>query len=230
MPANFSEWTIGSDITGIKIGEYQRLPRARARRLLSVIMRAQPEQGSFERCGDEPGINGEKLPDCEQLAIKNQSLSGGNLAFEIHSVSGKLTRGIEIEITGFGPDDVFSAYYLNRHGAPDVTSTGASTRLRFQSLGQAAAQTLSQTCEVNAASATRVSRPFIWEFVLYGGGVNGSDRFCLEMSTHEVIATYRWLVAAEGTEVSLVAESTPAFIHDARTGHSWTCPSMQQAE
>ena len=166
-------------------------------RLLSVIMRVQTDHGSLERWRDEPGINREELPESAQLAIKTQSPSGGHLAFEIHSVSGKLTRGIEIEITGFGPDDVFSAYYLNRHGAPDVTRTGTSTRLRFQSLGQAAAQTLSQSSGVNVASATRVSRLLIWEFVLYGGGVSGSDRFCLEMSAHEVIATYRWLVAAD---------------------------------
>ena len=45
---------------------------------------------------------------------------------------------------------------------------------------------------------------------------NVSKRFCIETSTREVIATYRWLVAGDSANDSPIADTKPAFIHDIR--------------
>ncbi|MBL0125010.1 MAG: hypothetical protein IPP88_20620 [Betaproteobacteria bacterium] len=136
--------------------------------------------------------------------------------FEIRNSIGRMTHGIEIELSGLREEDVFRAYYLNRHGMPDVTRTRTSIRVRLETLRRSAVHSLSQTNIVRNETAARPSQPFMWEFALFGGG--GSERFCLEMSTLEVIATYRWLVAADSTSRILVLESTPAFTHDSRSG------------
>jgi hypothetical protein len=133
--------------------------------------------------------------------------------FDILNVSGKLARGIEIELCGVGTEDVFHAFYLNRYGAPGVSRTADTIRLRFESLWLSGAQTLSLNRQVHAVVA--LSRPYVWEIALLGAG--GSERLCLEMSTQEVVATYRWLVAADDSGSTLVAADSPAFIHDART-------------
>ena len=60
------------------------------------------------------------------------------------------------------------------------------------------------------------------------------------MSTCDVIATYRWLVAAGNSGDLLVADSTPAFVHDARNrarrnvphkpkGSSADCPARDES-
>ena len=140
----------------------------------------------------------------------------GRAAFEVLNVSGKIARGMEIDLTGFSAGEVFHAYYLNRYGSPAVIRTPDLIRIRFASLWRATATTLSQTSMVRTGTGAAGSRPFTWELALYGGG--GSERLCLEMSTCDVIATYRWLVAAGVSGDALVAEGTPAFVLDARTG------------
>ena len=135
-------------------------------------------------------------------------------AFEIHNGSGKTARGVEIEVAGFGAEEVFQAYYLNRCGAPRVTRTSASIRVCFESQCRMPAHALSHTTSVRAKAATPASQPFVWEFALFGGG--GSDRFCLELSTLEVVATYRWLIATNESIETLVADEVPAHVHDAR--------------
>ena len=136
--------------------------------------------------------------------------------FEIRNGIGKMTHGIEVELSGLKEEDVFRAYYLNRHGVPDVTRTRTSIRVRLEMFCRSAVHSFSQTNIVRNATAARSSHPFLWEFALFG--VGGSERFCLEMSTLEVIATYRWLVAADSTSGTLILESTPAFTHDSRSG------------
>lgn len=134
--------------------------------------------------------------------------------FEIRNVSGRAARGIEIELAGFSEDDVFQAYYLNRHGAPRVSRTSGSVRVCFESLCRMPTQTLSHSTRVRARASTRASQPFVWELALFGGG--GNDRFCLELSTLDVVATYRWLIASDESAEPLVAYEVPAHVYDAR--------------
>ena len=63
--------------------------------------------------------------------------------FEIHNTSGKLAHGIEIELAGFGEEDIFHTYYLNRYGAPEVIRTPGLIRVRAENLWRATAETLS---------------------------------------------------------------------------------------
>jgi hypothetical protein len=135
-------------------------------------------------------------------------------AFEIRNVSGKTARGIEIELSGFGEDDAFQAYYLSRCGAPQIRRTAKSIRVCFESLCRMPAQALSHTTLVRGKASTKASQPFVWEFALFGGG--SSDRFCLELSTLDVVATYRWLIATNESVETLVADEAPAYVHDAR--------------
>lgn len=132
--------------------------------------------------------------------------------FDILNTSGKMAHGIEIELLGIGEKDVFHVFYLNRYGAPGVARSPNTILLRFESLWRNGANTLSLTRQVCTALA--ISRPYVWEIALLGGG--GSERLCLEISTRDVVATYRWLVKKDDTGGSLVADMAPAFIHDAR--------------
>lgn len=131
---------------------------------------------------------------------------------DIRNVGGRLAHGVEIELSGFGDDDVFRAYYLNRLGTPGIMRRGNSIRLRFESQWRNATQMLTQTGMTRTTPASGRSQPYVWEFALYGSG--NSERFCIETSTREVIATYRWLVAGESANDSLVADTKHAFIRD----------------
>lgn len=138
--------------------------------------------------------------------------------YDIQNVGQKKSRGIDITLVGFGAKDVFRAYYLNRNGAPLIVQTSNVIHMRIDTHAQAGKQSLSIVCLANTATATRESRPFLWEFALFGDG--GSERFCLEMSTRDIVATIRWLVAEDEADDTYIAESDAAFIYDARTGIS----------
>ncbi|MBL0121703.1 MAG: hypothetical protein IPP88_02895 [Betaproteobacteria bacterium] len=154
------------------------------------------------RNASAPPADTQKRPNCEQLA------------FDILISNEKLARGVEIELTGIAVEDVFHAFYLNRHGTPVISRTAQTIVVRFESLWRTGVQILSLTRQAHAA--VTISRPYVWEIALLGGG--GSERLCLEMSTHKVKATYRWLLESDETGDALVAETSPAFMYDARTG------------
>jgi hypothetical protein len=148
-----------------------------------------------------------------------QILHGASTAVEIRNASGKVARGIEIELGGFGEMELFRAYYLNRHGSPGVVRADNSIRVRFESLWRTAAQTFSVTDFERApmlVQRSQRSQPFVWEFSLYGAGA--SERFCLETSTRNVTASCRWLVATDFHQSTYAAEQDAIPFHDGRAG------------
>ena len=177
-------------------------------------MQAQQTVSPLRRWNDTRGIRSHERPDPVVPDRLPAHFRRDHEAFEIRNVSGKTARGIEIEVTGFGEEDVFQAYYLSRYGAPGVSRTPGALRVCFESHCRMPAQALSHSTTVRARASTRASQPFVWELALFGG--SGSDRFCLELSTLNVVATYRWLIATDESVETLVADDAPAHVHDAR--------------
>ena len=183
-------------------------------------MNAQSRVATLKCSGDE------SLPECYTTSGTASAAHEGEyprremVTYDIKNVSQKKSRGIVITLVGFGAQDVFRAYYLNRNGSPRIVQTSTAIRVRIDSLAQAGKQSLSMATLANTAVAARESRPYVWEFALFGDG--GSERFCLEMSTRDIVATIRWLVVEDGVDDTFVADSDGAFIYDARTGISAT--------
>ena len=177
-------------------------------------MQAQQTVAPQRRWNDRSGTDHRNMPEPVVADRPLPRLRREHEAFEIRNVTGKAARGVEIELTGFGAGDVFQAYYLNRHGVPHVTRTCGSIRIYFESLCRMSTQSFSHSTTVRARASTRASQPFVWELALFGGG--GNDRFCLELSTLNVVATYRWLMATSESAETLVAYEVPAHVYDAR--------------
>lgn len=177
-----------------------------------MMMDAKLSPASFRRRSDHPAAETGTAAASAAPVGTLARLRCEQTAFDILNTSGKIAHGIEIELVGIGAKDVFHAFYLNRYGAPVVARSTNTILLRFESLWRTGANTLSLTKQVRAA--VTISRPYMWEIALLGGG--GSERLCLEMSTRDVVATYRWLVKKDETGGSLVVDMAPAFIHDAR--------------
>jgi hypothetical protein len=133
--------------------------------------------------------------------------------FEIRNVSGRTARGIEIEVAGFRSDDVFRAYYLNRTGVPQVAKYAQTIRISFESLCRAPVNALSHAIVPRGKASVHASLPYVWEFALFGSG--NSDRFCFELSTLDVVVTYRWLNATDESIETLVADEAPAYVQEA---------------
>lgn len=178
----------------------------------SIMMDVNLSPPSLRRRSDHPAADPGTAPAFVARVGTLDRLSREQTVFDILNTSGKMAHGIEIELLGIGTNDVFHAFYLNRYGAPGVARSPNTILLRFESLWRTGASTLSLTRHV--CTAVAISRPYVWEIALLGGG--GSERLCLEISTRDVVATYRWLVKKDDTGGSLVAEIAPAFIHDAR--------------
>ena len=179
-------------------------------------MNAQSREATLKRSSDGCRLECYALSDTAGAAPEGAYKRCEMATYDIQNVSQKKTRGIDITIIGFGAQDVFRAYYLNRNGAPRIVQTSEAIHVRIDSLAQAGKQSLSMASLANTAVATRASRPYVWEFALFGDG--GSERFCLEMSTCDIVATIRWLVTEDGADDTSVADSDAAFIYDARTG------------
>ncbi len=164
---------------------------------------------------DQPLAIGADPPGYRHITDDPQALRCQHMTFEIHNLSGKTVRGIEIELAGLAPADVFRAYYLNRHGTPVIVTTRNTVCIRFECLWRVAAEHLSHNCRPPAGVNPGMTSPVVWELALHGSGT--SERFRLEMSNSNVVATYRWLVASDTPGDSLFAENLPVFILDART-------------
>ena len=170
------------------------------------------------RWNDHSGIDLRNMPAPVVVDRLPAHVPREHEAVEIRNTTGKAARGVEIELTGFGESDVFQAYYLNRGGAPRVTRTSALIRVCFESLCRTPKQSLSHSTKVQTRASTRASQLFVWELALFGGG--GSDRFCLELSTLDISATYRWLISTNESAETLVTYEVPVLVHNSRAALS----------
>jgi hypothetical protein len=177
-----------------------------------MYMQTQHNGPSLRRSGDSACANFLSPDNSIRALGASARQPHAQATFEIRNAGEKTARGIEIELMGLGANDVFQTYYLNRPGAPQVTRTPRSVQLRFESLGRIPTHTLSQTT-ARAAGTTKPSQPFVWELALIGAG--GNDRFCLELSTLEIVVSYRWLVAPDEHADVLRADEVPAYVYDA---------------
>ncbi|MEI6737850.1 MAG: hypothetical protein WCL29_05155, partial [Pseudomonadota bacterium] len=91
--------------------------------------------------------------------------------------------------------------------------TSESIRVRFESMHRLPVMSLSHTAVLREKAPIRASQPFVLEFGLFGGG---SDRFCIELSTLDIVSTYRWLIASNASIDTLVVDEAPAYIHNRR--------------
>jgi hypothetical protein len=181
-------------------------------------MQTQHRGPSLRRSGDRACVNALSQNNFIQPFGASAREPHAQATFEIRNAGEQTARGIEIELMGLGTNDAFQAYYLNRPGAPQVTKTPRSVQLRFESLGRIPTHALSQTA-ARAPAARKASQPFVWELALFCAG--GSDRFCLELSTLEIVVSYRWLVAREEHADLLRADEVPAYVYDAHAGYAY---------
>ncbi len=174
-------------------------------------MNAQSREASLKRSSDEGRSECYATSYTASATHEDKYPRREMATYDIKNVSLKKSRGIDITLVGFGAQDVFRAYYLNRNGSPRIVQTARAIQVRIDSLAQAGKQSLSMASLANTAVATRESRPYVWEFALFGDG--GSERFRLEMSARDIVATIRWLVAENETGDTFVADGDAAFIY-----------------
>ena len=175
-------------------------------------MNAQSPDATLKRSSEECRPECYATSNTASATHEDKYLRREMATYDIKNVSQKKSRGIDITLVGFGAQDVFRAYYLNRNGAPQIVQSANAIQVRVDSLAEAGKQSLSMASLANTAVATRESRPYVWEFALFGDG--GSERFCLEMSARDIVATIRWLVAEDETGDTFVADGDAAFIYD----------------
>lgn len=132
---------------------------------------------------------------------------------EVDNHNGKPVCGIEIELTGLAPDASFHAYYLNRFGTPKVWRNDGAVRIRFEGEGRLSFNSLTFTAASGADETRNNAHPHVWEFALFGGS---AERFCLELSTLDLQANYRWLLVDGDANGGLVPDSEIAYVFDPR--------------
>jgi hypothetical protein len=143
-----------------------------------------------------------------RMSVSTATRTCDHGAFEIRNMGNKSVRGIEIELTDFSDKDTFSAFYRNQTGAPRVIRSATSIRIQFESSCRMRAHALSQSTYARVSGTDNLEAPFIWELAMISG--SWCDRFILELSTQNVKASYRWLLAKDGNSEELVVDETLA--------------------
>lgn len=148
-----------------------------------------------------------RLSDAQSLATPaachhnapRQQFARRHWVTDIVNRSGRPARGIEITIEGLCGNDAFRAFYLSRAGTPRVLhGPQNSIAIRYESEWNDSLREVNQLCREQPDAASGSTR-YQWDICLYGA--NGPERCGLELSTINVVASYRWLTPGENTAV-----------------------------
>lgn len=146
-------------------------------------------------------------------ASAQSAIVGGLGNFDAANFENKDTHGMEIQLEGIRPMDLYPAWCGNKYGCPAVIAYATGVYVRYQGIYNTATQTWLQTTVQHAANT-----PFAGTCYMFASTYNqaGCDHFGVHLTASAFGAAtttaYRWLIEDPANPGTLIASANNMFV------------------
>ncbi|HZS03498.1 MAG TPA: hypothetical protein VFD58_01370 [Blastocatellia bacterium] len=143
--------------------------------------------------------------------------------FDAVNNTGQDVHGLEIQLEGLSPADIYYTFSVNRYGAPTVVPYATGVYVRWMSPFDSSAQQFTATTVPHAPNTAFGGTCYQWQF---NYATCGCEHFGVTLRANALATTYRWLVADPQTPGALTTYGTPVAI----PGPVWVIAPPAQPE
>ena len=130
--------------------------------------------------------------------------------FDVVNNTGQDVNGLEIQLEGLQPKDVYYSFSMNRYGQPAIIPYATGVYVRWQSAFDPNTGLPTQSTIPHAAGTPFGGTCYMWNTATYP--TSGCEHFGVTLNANPISTTYRWLAADPTVLRNLVAVGTPIDI------------------